>query len=187
MSLLGSDVHLSGDSNDGFSPGSWLCRLCSRQPMRRCEQGNLGRCLHVRHSTARKSSTIVTVSTPKSAGIMPSSGRHRQGRYCVRGGALSYSADTRKESWERIIAKGKWSCAQFPKRSRPTWGCISRPSTTLCITSPTSFCHFLLAGGMQQTHESQKRISCKKTEIPVPCSKCQSLRWCNAFEIISCP
>lgn len=175
MSLLGSDVHLSGGTNDGFSPGSWLCRLCSRQPiirhrliLRRCEQDNLGCFLHVRHSTARKSSTIVTVSTPKSAGIMPSSGRHRQGRYCVRGGALSYHADTRKNLGNESSQRASGRVRSF-RKDRGQLGVASRDPPLLSALPhrhPSATSCWLAACSRPTTRK--RELAARRLKFPCP-------------------
>ena len=57
----------------------------------------------------------MTVGMPKAAGTLRSLRRHRQRRYCARGGALSLHADIRKTSGNESSQKASGRVRSFRK------------------------------------------------------------------------
>ena len=94
---------------------------------------------------------------------------------------LRYSADTRRP-WERIIAKGKWSCAHFPKKRRPTWVASRDPPLLSALPHhrPSATSCWLAARSRPTTR--RRELAARRLKFPCPP---RNLRWCNMLVIIS--
>jgi len=169
------------------SPGSWLC---CRQPIirhllisRSCGQSRL--VLYVRRPKVDGKEDFHIVPTLGSPSHLLELSNH-QG-VTGNGGIASVaepspSMPTAERSQERIIAKGKWSCAHFPKRSRQLVVASRDPPLLFALPHRHLSATSCWLGACGRPTIRKRELAVRRLKFPCPL---RNLRWCNAFEIIS--